>query len=316
MENHLDSISSQAISQLLNFHPTMKDTLGSEFPQAVSRLVDWLSAEEVHLDTKMMKNAVEEVLEENGAMSSSALQMAIRKRYAQKINTVVQAPKIQLSPPSDATNSTDFTRYSFSPLVGASEIRLYSFEKFVTLGDRVYCSGKITHANLDDKPDYTAISYAWGSIDDIIPLLIGDDQFLMMTRSLMEILFRFSGADSPTDMGNRERLLWIDQLCINQYDASERSKQVEMMGRIYREAERTELWLGEEDETAHDAFDLIRCFESVDLYSSPAYAILSLTGLDADDLRRKFHEAFPQVVNIPAKTDPRWKALFALLDRP
>jgi hypothetical protein len=270
----------------------MKESLGSEFPQAVSRLVTWFSATEDHLDEKIMKNAVEEVLEENGAMSDLALQTVLLKRYAQKIYTVQQSPAIQLNP-LDATNSRYAKICKFSPLVGAPDIRLFSFKKFVTLGNQVYCSYEIVHANLDNKSAYTAVSYAWGSIDDTVPLLIRDDQFLMVTGTLMEILFRFSGANNPTDVGNRELLLWTDQLCNNQYDSTERSKQVGMMQRIYREAERTKLWLGEEDETAHQAFDLIRCFESVDPESTPAYAILALTGLDVDDIRKKFHAAFP-----------------------
>ena len=36
-----------------------------------------------------------------------------------------------------------------------------------------------------------------------------------------------------------------------------------MIRRIYGQAESTIVWLGEEDQTAHGAFDLIRCFSSV-----------------------------------------------------
>ncbi|KAF8858566.1 hypothetical protein BDZ45DRAFT_557449, partial [Acephala macrosclerotiorum] len=95
----------------------------------------------------------------------------------------------------------------------------------------------IEHANLDNNPTYTAISYVWGSFDDIMPVLIGDGKFLMVTRTLMEVLFQFSGANTPTDVGNTTRLLWTDQLCISQYDAEERGKRVALMRRIYTQAE-------------------------------------------------------------------------------
>jgi len=45
--------------------------------------------------------------------------------------------------------------------------------------------------------------------------------------------------------------LWVDALCINQYDLSEKSLQVGMMGAIYESAERVLVWLGPREPT-HD----------------------------------------------------------------
>ena len=42
------------------------------------------------------------------------------------------------------------------------------------------------------------------------------------------------------------RLLWVDALCINQDDVEERSQQVSIMGRIYKEARMVLVYLGEE----------------------------------------------------------------------
>lgn len=294
----------------------MKANLGLGFPQAVSRLMTWFLIAEGQFDEKSLKTAVEEILSENGNMSDLALQTAIRRRYAKKIYAVVQTPAISLSP-LDSTNFRYVTRYKFAPLTGPSDIRLFKFNKFITLGEQVYFSCEIVHANLDDKPVYTAISYVWGSVEEnIVPVLIGDDKALMVTRNLMEVLFRFSGANTPTDTGNRTRLLWTDQLCINQYDSEERGKQVAMMRRIYSQAETTKLWLGEEDETASQAFELIRCFECLKpSLSEPS--MFTITGLDADDIRQRFFTTLPQAMDaVPPKTDPRWKALFTFLDRP
>ncbi|KAK3711180.1 hypothetical protein LTR37_009773 [Vermiconidia calcicola] len=41
------------------------------------------------------------------------------------------------------------------------------------------------------------------------------------------------------------RTLWIDAICINQDDGSEKSSQVQMMGRIYKSATTVLVWLGE-----------------------------------------------------------------------
>ena len=42
-----------------------------------------------------------------------------------------------------------------------------------------------------------------------------------------------------------ERVIWIDQLCINQADIVEKSSQVAMMPRIYKSCKEVILWLGE-----------------------------------------------------------------------
>ena len=44
---------------------------------------------------------------------------------------------------------------------------------------------------------------------------------------------------------NEIRVLWIDALCINQDDMTERSQQVQMMGSIYSRANRVLVWLGD-----------------------------------------------------------------------
>lgn len=49
---------------------------------------------------------------------------------------------------------------------------------------------------------------------------------------------------------DRERVLWIDALCIDQGNATERAHQVLQLSRIYSSARRTLVWLGDEDETA------------------------------------------------------------------
>jgi hypothetical protein len=72
-----------------------------------------------------------------------------------------------------------------------------------------------------------------GPLDNTVPVLVEDDEFIMVMVNFMEVLYRFSGANTPTDTGNTTRLLWSDQLCINQYDLEERSKQVALMRRIY-----------------------------------------------------------------------------------
>jgi Heterokaryon incompatibility protein (HET) len=53
--------------------------------------------------------------------------------------------------------------------------------------------------------------------------------------------------------------LWVDQICINQTDAEEKSHQVKLMGQIYAMAEKTLIDLG--DDSLHDqkGLALLKC---------------------------------------------------------
>ncbi|KAI0164377.1 HET-domain-containing protein [Hypoxylon sp. FL1284] len=64
------------------------------------------------------------------------------------------------------------------------------------------------------------------------------------------------------------RDIWIDAICINQSDESERSQQVEIMAEIYRSAKRVIIWLGSADSFTRPAWELIRalsCLSDDDL---------------------------------------------------
>lgn len=50
---------------------------------------------------------------------------------------------------------------------------------------------------------------------------------------------------------------WIDAICINQGDVSERNAQVAIMSTIYSQAEKVYVWLGRQDETIQTARELL-----------------------------------------------------------
>lgn len=53
------------------------------------------------------------------------------------------------------------------------------------------------------------------------------------------------GAVKRLRFPNQDRVLWIDALCINQKDAAERSHQVALMAKVYRQAKDVIAWLEE-----------------------------------------------------------------------
>ncbi|KAL0955319.1 hypothetical protein HGRIS_004203 [Hohenbuehelia grisea] len=98
---------------------------------------------------------------------------------------------------------------------------------------------------------YEALSYCWGDPrrrSDIIvhvPSPNGTSEHSMsVTSSLHSALKRLRPQTGPP------RALWVDAICINQNDLSERSGQVSLMRRIYVKAERVVVWLGPGDEAS------------------------------------------------------------------
>ncbi|OTB09503.1 hypothetical protein M426DRAFT_256644 [Hypoxylon sp. CI-4A] len=127
----------------------------------------------------------------------------------------------------------------------------------------------------DDAPEYDAISYVWGTgLSD--ETIMCNGQRMVVTENLikaMRYLRPLPNWDSvitwPKDhalhssrnvwrgfASNRKeerehvasqqhRFLWIDAICINQDDVTEKENQVKSMDRIYANATTVKIWLGE-----------------------------------------------------------------------
>lgn len=92
---------------------------------------------------------------------------------------------------------------------------------------------------LNETVPYEALSYCWGAphMESVIDCSQGCIPITMTLDHALRVLRR-------TDVSRR---LWIDQICINQKNNTERSSQVRLMHRIYSGAKRTIVWLGEDD---------------------------------------------------------------------
>jgi hypothetical protein len=102
-------------------------------------------------------------------------------------------------------------------------------------GDPIRCS--LRTVRLEDDPQYEALSYAWGDPAICRPIIV-DGRECQATVNLVSALRRLRFLDQA-------RRLWIDALCINQADNAEKSHQVRLMDKIYLQASRGLLWLGE-----------------------------------------------------------------------
>ncbi|KAK0650241.1 Heterokaryon incompatibility protein 6 [Lasiodiplodia hormozganensis] len=89
--------------------------------------------------------------------------------------------------------------------------------------------------------DYGALSYTWGDQSQTRPILLNDTVF-HVGRNLEACLRRLARHPDYADGGLK---LWVDAICINQRDLSERGRQVRRMGDIFSRALIVTIWLGE-----------------------------------------------------------------------
>ena len=103
--------------------------------------------------------------------------------------------------------------------------------------DRVEVS--LMAVELDEAPDYEALSYAWGTSSDLVDVFC-DSQVVSVTQNL-------HGALLPLRNPDQTRRVWIDALCINQNDLDERSHRASFMRDIYSRAKHVVVWLGPDE---------------------------------------------------------------------
>lgn len=161
-----------------------------------------------------------------------------------------QVPNTTWSHRSWAEACTDmistFTYHSL-PL-NDREIRI--LELLPAIWTREPIQARIVTARLGDLPSFSALSYTWGE-ESIRADIFLEGQNLSITASLETALKAIREA-------NHSVLLWIDQICINQHDAEEMSRQIPLMRSIYTLSAQTIGWLGESTADSDLAMDYLQ----------------------------------------------------------
>ena len=152
----------------------------------------------------------------------------------------------------------------------------------------------LENVDLETAPVYEALSYTWGDSKKERSISCGSES-IAITANLATALVQLRNTDRP-------RILWIDQICINQDDVHERNKQVALMHRIYSKAENVVIWLGEEGPDDGMAFGFVPILLS---YLPPLSAGHGATqqGLVAGQA-------------LPIVGSPAWIALSRIFSRP
>jgi hypothetical protein len=152
---------------------------------------------------------------------------------------------------------------------------------------------------IDSLQEFKALSYTWGN-PVTKHIILCESKTIGVTCNLWSALRQLRHE-------TEERVFWIDALCINQKDDAERSSQVALMSRIYRDAQ-VFIWLGDEDAHTWEALRL-------------AHQLAKLAGgewnLDRATLSKKtqIDKMLPTQLLPPAK-HPSWKYLEDIFWKP
>lgn len=139
-------------------------------------------------------------------------------------------------------NADDWNR----TLPALREIRLVTIDPSNLPGDQISC--RVAQASFTTK--YIAISYAWGD-NTLSSTIILNGRPSRVTSNCEQLLRALRHQQAKhEDMGcvDPDDRFWIDALCIDQHNVTERNSQVAQMDMIYSTAQRTIIYLGEHDE--------------------------------------------------------------------
>jgi len=164
--------------------------------------------------------------------------------------------------------------YQYSSLSYPTAIRVLVMQILKTVEDPTHPVSvfKLEEVNLQESPIYEALSYTWGETTyydgftylwdsgppRTYPIAIHGSGLLQVTRNLNEFL-QYLTKNAP--VGATTRRIWADQICINQKNIEERNSQVTMMKDIYTSAQRTLIWLGEEDADTLSVLDMLHAVD-------------------------------------------------------
>ena len=176
------------------------------------------------------------------------------------------------------------------------EIRLIRLEP-AEYGADISCS--LISKTLDSDTAYNALSYVWGDPSEK-QRIICNGMACLITVNLFHALTHVRSTRADV-------LLWADALCIDQNNEAEKTRQVRMMGDIYRQAQLVVVWLGLEEEHDRESYSI-----ACRMYELLGDVTLGLAELVAEGGKTLDLEK----AGLPEEpSDGRWAHLFHLLNK-
>ena len=161
--------------------------------------------------------------------------------------------------------------------------------------DQIQCS--LQTVSLDDSPVFEALSYVWG--DASIRRKVRLQSYNFEVTASLEVALRHLRHE------HSERIMWIDAICINQYNDAEKSEQVKKMHFIYACTSHLVVWVGEASEDSDLGMKTLRQIGE-ELKDGPLW--------EADLANVSLVQDLPEAIE---EFDPKpWVALNRLFRRP
>jgi hypothetical protein len=158
--------------------------------------------------------------------------------------------------------------YNYSSIT-KDQIRLLRVVCGETQDDISVSIETVSFEDLGNLYEYEALSYHWGSGEAEYPVYIRDakplgsvkkfDEAVLLAMKSKRIFVRpnLYKALQNLRQNDRDILLWVDAVCINQENREEKKIQVSKMAQIYHMAERVCIWLGAGNERSDKAMKFI-----------------------------------------------------------
>ncbi|KAK9424456.1 putative Heterokaryon incompatibility domain-containing protein [Seiridium unicorne] len=141
----------------------------------------------------------------------------------------------------------------------ADSIRLLYLRPAARNDDRIECSLRVV--KLSEKPQFVALSYVWGAPAIGSHVISCNNIPTPVTENCWDALHHLQRDADCSDPGRNKDgsiLMWIDAICINQRDETEKLHQIKLMGDIFSKATSVCLWLGKGDEKSDQAISYLR----------------------------------------------------------
>jgi hypothetical protein len=181
--------------------------------------------------------------------------------------------------------------FRYSQLPSSNHFRLFSLE----LGQKNdSLQGRLDIHILEQAPEYEALSYTWGAPDR--------DRSMRCNGVDFPITENLDGALRRLRKEYRSRVIWIDQICINQNDDYERSQQVGIMKDIYSGAQKVSAWLG--PDPSNESSDVAHVIRRMAELSSKGVSLDRGMFPSNEDLERS---------GLPTRESPVWEAFNRML---
>jgi Heterokaryon incompatibility protein (HET) len=150
------------------------------------------------------------------------------------------------------SNASKLPGFNYQPLQNPESLRLLKLQPGSETAEDINC--ELIEVPPDNPISYEAVSWTWGAEKWTKSVRINHkDQAFSF-----DISPNLASAMMALRLPGEVRILWIDAICIDQKNGHEKNQQVPMMSRIYGQASRVCIWLGEGTEDTKLALDFIK----------------------------------------------------------